>query len=139
MPRWRNSDLDFLPISEDGFLRVDNSGEVDNKSWAKRWPNFKPQELDSDDFSLVISVDALDALQRVRDEYGKPMRVTCAYRNPRHNKRVGGRPGSSHLAGVAFDIAIPNTAAGKRIEKLAVKHGFTGIGRYPSRLSLIHI
>ena len=100
--------------------------------------NFKPQELDSDDFSIVVYAPALDALQSIRDEYGKPIKITSAYRNPKHNKRVGGRPQSSHLKGYAFDIAAATLTDAKKIEKLALKYGFTAIGRYPAKY-FIHI
>jgi uncharacterized protein YcbK (DUF882 family) len=66
------------------------------------------------------------------------MRVTCAYRNPAHNKRVGGKANSQHLAGTAFDIAVPSMDYAREVERLAIEEGFTAIGRYPSR-HFIHI
>lgn len=106
--------------------------------WNSLWPNFSPYELDSDDWSLEVNTRALIGLQSVRDRLNKPMRVTCAYRNPAHNKRVGGSPNSQHLKGTAFDIAVPDMAYAKELERLAIDEGFTAIGRYPGR-HFIHI
>jgi uncharacterized protein YcbK (DUF882 family) len=108
------------------------------RAWRQRWPNFAPAELDSDDWSLLIDELALDALQRVRTRIGHPVRITCAYRNPWHNKRVGGSQHSQHLKGLAFDIAVTSKTRAQLIEKLAIEEGFTAIGRYPKR-HFIHI
>lgn len=111
---------------------------ADLNAWKFRWPNFAPSELDSDDWSLKIDEAALDGLQRIRDRLGKPMRITCAYRNPAHNKRVGGGVNSQHMLGTAFDIAVPDTAYANAVEALAIDEGFTAIGRYRAR-HFIHI
>ena len=108
------------------------------RDWRKRYPSFSPYELDSDDWSLSIDSNALDSLQIIRDKLNSPIRVTSAYRNPFHNKRVGGSRNSQHLKGVAFDIAVPNKSYAVRVEQLAIEEGFTAIGRYPSR-HFIHI
>ena len=110
----------------------------DMKRWKSLWPNFSPSELDSDDWSLVLSTRALIALQAVRDSLNKPMRITCAYRNPAHNKRVGGSPNSQHLKGTAFDIVVPDMDYARELERIAIDEGFTAIGRYPAR-HFIHI
>jgi Peptidase M15 len=36
-------------------------------------------------------------LEPVRARFGKPVRVHCGYRNPEHNRRVGGKHNSWHL------------------------------------------
>ena len=112
------------------------------RAWQKRWPNFAPTELASWGGELRINERALDGLQAVRTELGKPMHVNSAYRSEAHNRHVGGAPRSQHKAGTAFDIALRGgndlrkQAYGDRIEALARKHGAKGIGRYNS---FIHI
>lgn len=46
----------------------------------------------------------LDAVNKFRLLYGKPMIVSSGYRPPEHNKRVGGAPNSSHLTCEAVDF-----------------------------------
>ena len=43
-------------------------------------------------------------LQIVRDIYGDSVQVNSGYRCPSHNQKVGGKPNSSHMAGLAADI-----------------------------------
>ncbi len=50
----------------------------------------------------------MDKLQALRDRLGKPLIVRSAYRSPEHNRAVGGAPGSKHMQGTAFDIAMSN-------------------------------
>jgi hypothetical protein len=107
--------------------------------WRARWPNFQPSELASGPDhvpvgrrALMIYVPALDALQAMRTEIGKPFTITSAYRTWAHNKAVGGGKRSRHLAGAAFDIARRAFAGmtDAQIETIARKHGFNGIGFY---------
>ena len=125
----------FVIIADTRAFALDRAAM---KAWRKRWPNFMPWELDSDDFSLRLLVKALDSLQAVRTAYGRPMRVTCAYRNPFHNQRVGGKENSQHLLGTAFDIVVNNRPEAESLERLFTNAGFTAIGRYPSRF-FMHI
>ena len=70
----------------------------------------------------------LNKLESVREEYGKPMRVSSAYRDPElhpiENKKLN--PGE-HSRGNAIDILCWGQEA-VQILKLLLKHGFTGIG-----------
>lgn len=110
----------------------------DKVAFQRRWPNFSPRELCSRDYSLRFDERALDALQAIRSAWGKPMFVTSAYRNPAHNKAVGGAKHSQHLITTAFDIAVADSDEGRKLEALARQHGATGIGRYPAQ-RFIHI
>lgn len=47
-------------------------------------------------------------LDPVRENLGKPIRVTSGYRPPRLNKAVGGASNSNHLYGLAADIHTGN-------------------------------
>lgn len=70
----------------------------------------------------------LDALERLRAEWGKPLSPTSARRCERHNTKVGGAPVSQHLYGRAVDFVFPNSIQARNFAYLAEKHGFTGIG-----------
>ncbi|MFT6772658.1 MAG: zinc D-Ala-D-Ala carboxypeptidase [Paracoccaceae bacterium] len=70
-----------------GTIKADDWRDVPAASW--RWPSFSPAELASKgDGSILMSCNALDRLQRVRDELGVPMLITSAYRDPEHNRRT---------------------------------------------------
>ena len=62
-----------------------------------------------------MSLDFLHALDEARHIAGVPFKITSGYRSPRHNQLIGGRPGSSHLKGVAVDIACDNSATRAQI------------------------
>lgn len=53
----------------------------------------------------MIRPELLDALERVRAMYGKPMRITSGYRCAFHNAEIGGARFSAHKEGKAADIA----------------------------------
>jgi uncharacterized protein YcbK (DUF882 family) len=120
-------------------LELQHWSDVDWDWWDSRFPNFHPREIACNGSGILkVHIPSLEALQRVRKVFGKPMFVTSAYRSSAHNKRVGGALRSQHLTGRAFDIAISSTASGQKLEALARKEGARGIGRYPDR-RFIHL
>lgn len=56
----------------------------------------------------IVSQDLINALQNVRDNWGREMVVNSGYRCAKHNSDIGGAPGSAHLTGQAADIKDPN-------------------------------
>lgn len=66
-------------------------------------------------------------LDKLREKYGKPMKVSSGYRCPAHNKAVGGSPNSRHMTGEAADILL-DSAESYKVAKLAYEMGFGGIG-----------
>ena len=108
--------------------------------WEQMYPNFHPSELASYNDKVLALVAALDALQAMRTEFGFLFKINSAYRSAEHNKAEGGRPRSMHLFGHAYDISLSNGKRpgdlgfiaydGCKLEALARKHGFNGIGRY---------
>lgn len=103
-----------------------------------RWKNFSPAELACRGTGrLLIDEDALDRLQKLREHVGSPLIITSAYRSPQHNARVGGKKGSLHLQGKAYDIAVANHDPAHLI-RAAKQCGFQGIGTYP-RQGFVHV
>lgn len=95
-----------------------------------RWPNFTAEEFqDRRSGMLLVDTDFLDRLQALRLDLGTPMTITSGYRTPEHNVQVSdtGLHGP-HTTGEAADIAIPSAVAAFVIVRLALAHGFTGIG-----------
>lgn len=114
--------------------------EVSHFTKVKEWPfqHFAPAELASKgNGSLKLDVHSVEMLEQLRSFIGKPMIVTSAYRDPAHNRRVGGAKGSYHLQGRAFDIRMDNHDPAQ-FEAAARSVGFTGFGYYPSQ-GFMHI
>jgi len=119
------------------FSSLDEMSAIDFNEWRNIAPNFVPSEiLSKGDGSLLFSKDTLSKLQRLRHKYGKPLTINSGYRDPDHNKKVGGSAKSQHVKGHAVDIAIDSLGMGRELEDLAVKCGFTAIGRYKT---FIHV
>tara|TARA_R110000823_G_scaffold253568_1_gene375997 strand:- start:167 stop:541 length:375 start_codon:yes stop_codon:yes gene_type:complete len=64
-----------------------------------------------------MNVNFLHKLDEARAISGVPYKITSGYRTPKHNAKVGGRVGSSHLKGVAVDIKCNNSNDRARILK----------------------
>lgn len=111
---------------------VSNYLEFPIERW--RWKNFTPLEIASKgDQSLLINTTAMDMLQALRDRMGVPLIINSGYRDPEHNKAIGGKPNSYHLKGKAFDISFKGLDK-DLLYKNAKLVGFTGFGHYPDFL-----
>ena len=90
----------------------------------------------------VTLVDPMlvDALQQIRDHFGKPVYVNSGYRCDRHNKAVGGTSDSYHIKGMAADISVEDTAPGE-VAKYCESIGVLGIGLYETEAdgSFVHV
>ena len=51
-----------------------------------------------------IDETLIQKLEIVREKFGKAIRITSGYRCPDHNKAIGGKDNSSHMAALAGDI-----------------------------------
>lgn len=94
-----------------------------------RWPNFSADELKCKHCGEEkIIPEFMDRLQRLRTDFGKPMKITSGYRCPTHNSTVS-HTGSDgvHTTGRAADIQVFGKDAYDLLH-LALLHGFTGIG-----------
>lgn len=101
------------------------------------WKNFTPKEVACRHCGeLYMHRASLDALQRLREAWGKPIIINSGHRCPEHNKAVGGEPASEHLK-IAFDCRCPALEQ-KHFVAAALEAGFIGIGRYPSS-NFVHL
>ena len=72
--------------------------------------NFSKSEFDSKDGSempqdVLANITKLAMnLQILRDYLGVSISINSGYRSPEHNAKVGGKPKSMHLTGMAADI-----------------------------------
>ena len=79
----------------------------------------------------------LEILEGVRTLYfGEPIYITSFYRNPEHNKNVGGVAKSFHLLGAAVDITCLNNTA--LLAELSDLNAIIKVIHYPKK-NYIHI
>jgi hypothetical protein len=60
---------------------------------------------------LMPTQELQDCLDSIRDQYGKPITLTCAARCPTHNASVRGALHSQHIQGNAADLATASDPA----------------------------
>ena len=79
-----------------------------------------------------IDTELQSKIDAIASEYGKPFQIVSGYRDPEHNKSVGGASKSQHLLHNAVDISIPNATKEDtlRFVTIASKYGIGGIGVY---------
>lgn len=119
-----------------GDYNIEYRDANDASMWdSARWPNFSKAELSCRHCGDYFhNADFLDALQSLRDQLQKPVRILSAHRCALHNAAVGGAPLSQHL-GMAADIAL-NPHHPAQLLIAAREAGFTGFGYYTTFLHL---
>ena len=72
--------------------------------------NFKTTEFDCHGNGCCnntkVDEKLVGYLQKIRDHFGKPVRINSAFRCETHNANVGGASKSNHKLGKAADIVI---------------------------------
>jgi uncharacterized protein YcbK (DUF882 family) len=95
--------------------------------WTK-FKNFTKEEFDCKHTGKNEMQEAfMQKLQAMRTEYGKSIKITSGYRDPSHPVEAKKAKAGYHSEGMACDIAC-NSVEAYPIIRLAIKHGFTGIG-----------
>lgn len=99
--------------------------------------NFKLSELECPCCALFNMPEwMLGKIQRVRDDYGFPMKINSACRCVVKNKEVDGARNSRHLQGIAIDVKVIQGTLRKKLMRVAIDHGVMGIGIYKTFLHL---
>ncbi len=75
-----------------------------------------------------VSDELINMLDIVRKKYGKSITINSGYRTPEHNEKVGGKPGSSHIKGLAVDIACNNSTDRFKLTSILIDVGFKRVG-----------
>ena len=75
-----------------------------------------------------VKPEILDLLERMREEYGRPMHINSWCRCAQHNAAVGGVHNSAHTRGTAADIRCTSGANRRKLMDLAVMSYASGIG-----------
>lgn len=100
--------------------------------------HFKVAEFACNDGSDLILLDKRlpQILQRIRNHFGRPVRINSGYRTPAWNALVGGEKNSFHLRGMAADHKVDGVTpralynAINRGEVLGVDPDKIGLGLY---------
>lgn len=90
--------------SEKNFL---DAKITEHFSWGEVFTGIHPDEWD--EVTKVMLDNAYEMalyLEKLRNYFGKPIIITSWLRVPSHNARVGGKPKSIHLTGLAVDFNI---------------------------------
>jgi hypothetical protein len=140
--------LDPVPVEVEVPIEEAPSEEVPDPPKVKAFKkqltkNFHIDEFACHDGTAVPEelydnvLELAENLQKLRDVYGKPIKIVSGYRPPEYNKKIGGARKSKHMSAMAADIRIkgvsPKALANKiakLIEDGAMKKG--GLGRYPT-------
>ena len=75
-----------------------------------------------------LNKDLVRGLQRMRDGYGRRVKINSGFRCEAWNKHEGGKDTSSHLTGDAADIHVYNSKQSFRLIKEALNAAFTRLG-----------
>ena len=77
-------------------------------------------------------------LDPLREQLGKPVKLTCAYRSKEVNKKVGGHPNSHHTYGCAADIVCLAQDQDRMMQILMKNPHVDLCQNYPDR-NFIHV
>lgn len=84
---------------------------------------------------LYLTTRILDPL---RESWGLPIKLTCAYRSKEVNKKVGGHPNSHHTYGCAADIVCLEKDQDRMMKLLIANPHVDLCQNYPDR-NFIHV
>ncbi len=92
---------------------------------------FNYSEFDSPDVQgsgQLMDKTLLDMLDEIREIVGEPIIITSGFRTPAHNEAVGGKEQSSHLKGLAVDIAVRHSRMRFKLIDALLEVGVNRIG-----------
>lgn len=95
--------------------------------------NFRVREFACKDGTdkIIIDTELVELLQKIRNHFGKPIKINSGYRTKSHNKKIGGSSNSYHTKGQACDIVVSGVNP-ILVALYAEKIGAGGIGVYPT-------
>lgn len=119
-------------------MRVENGYYVWSRGSGEALSsNFNAREFEcgcqyADCVTNCISIECVESLQKAREEFGKPVKVTSGYRCLKHNRDVGSKDTSQHVLGNAVD-SVPKEHTTESLDNwvAVVRKYFKAIGLSP--------
>lgn len=116
-----------------GLGTDDGQPPIESTKPVTEWLNFLPHVSDN------IEDDVWDKLYDLaKNKLKRTLTITCGYRSPAYNARVGGAKKSKHMERIAVDVLWGVSSAAGRVDMIqqAINAGFTGIGCYNNFIHL---
>lgn len=107
---------------------------TDSVTAVKHKLNNTPGEREIQNLNKLVTL----VLDPLRESWGKPIKLTCAFRSISVNAKVGGHPNSHHTYGCAADIVCPTKDQDKMMEILMSNPHVDLCQNYPDR-NFIHV
>lgn len=91
------------------------------------WSEFDSPDIEGSGIANMDH-DFVRILDKVREIYGRPIRINSGYRSIERNRLVGGAEQSSHLYGVAADLGCDNSRDRHDLLQAIISVGITRMG-----------
>jgi len=91
------------------------------------WSEFDSPDIEGSGIANMDH-DFVRILDKVREIYGRPIRINSGYRSIERNRLVGGAERSSHLYGVAADLGCDNSRDRHDLLQAIISVGITRMG-----------
>lgn len=98
----------------------------------QKYQKYLKGRIDYNNTNIVL----LDKLVLLSKQLGSPLQITSSFRSPELNRTCGGSPTSSHLKGLAVDIACVDPIIRYRIVFFAQALEIYRIGVYDKHVHL---
>ena len=95
------------------------------------------RRIPTDDTTKTNILKVMNELEKIRIDYGSPIKITSGYRPPAINKAVGGASQSRHIQGDAVDIA-PVSGDLSNFQEYIDRNWYGALG-YGARRGFVHI
>jgi len=78
--------------------------------------------------NVKIDSKIIDIVIQLRDYLQRPIIISSAYRCPKHNREVGGKPNSAHLKGKALDIVVEDSHTRYKVIQFLINNNISRFG-----------
>lgn len=128
----------FWKLAPDGYAgpKTERALKYSRAHRGKCSPHFRFEEFESKgntDYTIKISRALLRGLEEYREAVGHPIRIISGYRDPDHNRNVGGASNSQHKYGTACDLEGELT-----LKQVKALRRFSGVGIKQATGKVVH-